>query len=432
MKRSLLLRKPDFVKFWVGEGVSQFGTQVTVLALPLTAILVLNAGPFQVGVIRFLELIPYLAFALLFGVWVDRLRRRPIMIVANVARLIMIGLVPILASLDQLNLPILMVLTFGVGSFSVLFDVTWMSYVPTLVQDRELLVQANSMLGATSSAAETAGPGIGGALVGVFTAPIAMAVDAASYLVSLISLLLIRLPEPTPSPAQARRSIRAELAEGLRWVFRNRYLRVIAAVGAASNFFTTAIVAMFVLYAVRDAGLKPGTLGLVLSIGAAGGLIGALMSGRVVRRLTVGRTYVVGLSVTFLSPLIIPAASGSEIVLSAMFAGAFFLMYFGMGMTNVVVLTLRQIVTPERMLGRMNAAMRMLMFGLAALGGPFGGLIGSLTSLRIALWVSAIGAALILVPLILSPVARLRQMPPPAVDPATAMGVSSESSEQVG
>lgn len=426
MKQDSLLRNRDFVKFWIGEGVSLLGSQITVLALPLTAIIVLNAGAAQVGLIRFLELVPYLLFALIFGVWVDRRRRRPIMVAANVARMLLIGLIPVLAALGLLALPILLAITFGVGAASVLFDVTWMSYVPTLVHDPGSLVEANTKLGATMSAAETAGPGIGGILVSVLTAPIAMAADALSYLVSLISLLLIQLPEAPPAPPQAKRSMGAELAEGMRWVFGNRYLRVLAAMGGACNFFVTAITTVFVLYAVRAEGIRPGILGFILSAGAAGGIIGAVLTARLMRRLRVGRTYTLSLGTALLAPLIIPFAHGPEPVLAALFASSFFLIYVGMSIANVVAMSLRQIVTPARLMGRMNAAMRMTMYGAAALGGPFSGLIGSLAGLRVALWSSAICAAFALIPLVLSPVGRLREMPPAAGELSGAATVGAD------
>jgi MFS family permease len=405
-----LWRNGNFLKFWAGETISLFGAQVTLLALPLTAVLALHGGPGELGFIRFLQFFPYLVFGLPFGVWVDRSRRRPVMIGANLVRLILIGLVPILAALGQLSVAVLFVITFGVGTASVLFDVTWMSYVPTLVEgNRDFLIAANTKLGATSSAADAAGPGLGGALVSAFTAPIAMAVNAASYAVSIVSLLLIRLPEQRP--ARTQRRLVAELSDGLRFVFGNRYLRVVAAVGAASNFFLSATLAMFVLYAVDQRGISPGLLGVILSATGVGGVLGALSAGRLIRQLGIGRTYTLTLSLTFLAPLVIPAAHGSTVVLVLLYISAFFLAYGGMSVANVVVLSLRQAITPTPLMGRMNAAMRTVMFGLAALGGPFGGTMGSLIGLRGALWVSAVGSALILVPLVLSPVGRLREMP---------------------
>src|SRR6266446_20283 len=161
-RRASLWQNRDFVQFWSGETLSLYGTQITILALPLTAVLVFHAGARELGLLRFLELLPYPAFSLLFGVWVDRSRRRPLMLGANFARMILLALVPILAAAGQLNLVSLMVITFAVGAASVLFDVSWMSYVPTLIRDRRYLVEANTKLGITASSADVAGPGLAG------------------------------------------------------------------------------------------------------------------------------------------------------------------------------------------------------------------------------------------------------------------------------
>jgi MFS family permease len=406
-----LWRNGDFLRFWIGESASLIGTQVTALALPLTAVLVLHAGPEQLGILRFLHMIPYLIFGMLFGVWVDRVRRRPVMLASNLVRLVLIGAVPVLAATDHLGLALLYVITLGVGTAAVLFDVSWLSYLPTLVKDKRYLVEANGKLGATSSAADAAGPGIAGGLVGAFTAPIAMTVNAFTYLASLISLLLIRTPEPRPAQSEQRR-LMSELREGLHWVFQNRYLRAVAVVGALCNFFITASQSMFILYAVNDKGIDPQTLGLILSMGACGGVIGAVIAGRLIRRLPLGRVYAGSLIVAFCTPALIPAAGGPQLLVTAMFIVAFFFTFIGVSVVNVVILSLRQTVTPHALMGRMNAAMRTLMFGMGALGAPIAGLLAGVIGVRGALWASAIGSAAIMVPVLLSPVRRLREMPP--------------------
>ncbi len=409
-----LWRSPDFLKFWIGETVSLFGAQVTYLALPLTAVLTLHAGPGQVGTIRFLELLPYPLFGLLFGVWADRVRRRPIMITANLVRMILIGLVPVLAAAGQLRLDVLFALTFGIGTASVLFDVTWMSYVPTLVQRREQLLEANSKLSTTSAAADVAGPGAGGLLVAVLTAPTALATNAACYLVSVISLLLIKVDESPPQ--RARRHIRTELADGLRWVFSNTYLRSAAFVGGFCNFFATATATLFILYGVRAVGLRPGVLGLIISGGAVGGVLGAMFAGRIAQRLQVGRTYKIALAGAFIAPALIPAASGPKPFEIALFVAAFFFIYVGVSVGNVLMISVRQMMTPTHLMGRMNAAMRTLMYGLGALGGAAAGIVGVAAGLHTALWVFAAAAAACIIPVLLSPIAGLREMPKPADD----------------
>ncbi|MFL6130637.1 MAG: MFS transporter [Mycobacteriales bacterium] len=405
----------DFVVFWAGETLSLYGTQVTMLALPLTAVLVFGAGPEELGLLRFAQYVPYLALALVFGVWVDRSRRRPVMIGANVARAVLVGLVPALAAADVLRLPLLLVITLAIGVASVLFDVSWMSYVPTLIEDRGQLVEANSKLAVSSSSAEAAGPGIGGVLVGALTAPIAMAVDAVTFAFSVLSLLCIRSVEPRP-PRSAQRQLRRELADGLRWVLGDRHLRALALVGCCCNFFIIATTSMFLLYAVRERGLSPAALGLVLSAGAVGGVLGSLAAGTLVRRLPLGRVYAGAVTSIFLGPAVIAVASGPRPLSTAIFVAAFVLIYAGMSVSNVVIVSLRQTVTPNALMARMNAAMRTLMFGGGALGGPAGGLLAGWLGLRPALVVLALGSAAMLVPIILSPVSRLRRMPPPVVD----------------
>jgi MFS family permease len=409
-----LWRNIDFRKFWLGETLSLYGTQVSMFALPVTALL-LNAGPRQMGILRSAELFPYLAFALIFGVWIDRMRLRPIMIAANVARMLLIGSVPLMAWLGVLNLDILMVIAFAVGTASVAFDVTWMSYLPVLIKDRRFLVEANSKLGVTSASADAAGPGLAGLLVQLLRAPYALAVNAATYLVSLLSLILISAPEPRrPVPATKRR-LRAELAEGLRFVFGDGRLRSIALVGFAANFVLTGHSSLFLLYAVRS-GLAPGTVGGILSAGAVGGVVGAALARRIIARFAPGTIYGFAFTAVFVAPLLIPAASGAAPVLVAMFIGTYLLSYTGLSLANVLVLSLRQALTPTALLGRMNSAMRTLLFGGGALGGIVAGQLAGQFGLRTGLWILACASALVVVPVVLSPAGRLRRMPDPVSD----------------
>ncbi|MBV6696936.1 MFS transporter [Kitasatospora aureofaciens] len=404
----------DFLKFWSGETLSLLGTQVTTLALPLTAVIAFNATPEQVGLLRFLQLVPYLGLALLFGVLVDRMRRKRVMLLANGARMVLIGLIPLLAATHHLTLPVLLTLACAIGVFSVLFDVSWMSFVPTLVKDPKHYVEANQKLGVTSSTADVAGPGLAGVLVGALSAPVTLVVDAFSYLVSLVTLLWIRTPEPRPEPPAQGRHLGRELAEGLRWVFGDRILRPLALVGPFCNFSMISVWTMFVLYAVRDQGLTPTEIGVVFSASSVGGLVGAALSGRVVKRFRLGAVYAVSMAAIFAGPLLIPFADGPKAVRMALFVGSFFVSYLGLGVAGVVMVSLRQTLTPPALMGRMNAAFRTLLFGGGSLGGLLGGVIGGAMGLRQGLAAIAVGSALMLVPLALSPVSRLRELPPPA------------------
>ena len=238
-----------------------------------------------------------------------------------------------------------------------------------------------------------------------------MAVDACSYLVSLISLLLIRTPEPRVSRPQ-RGQLRNDLREGLAFILHNRYLRAVALVAAMCNFFTTATQSMFILYAVEDRGLSPGTLGLTLSVGAVGGIVGAAAAGSLIRRFPLGRVYAGSLVMAFCAPVLIPAADGSKLLVTATFMASLCLGYCGVSLVNVIIMSLRQTVTPPPLMGRMNAAMRTLMIGMAALGGPAAGFFAEAVGVREALWAAAAGSAAVVVPVLMSPVWRLRTMPP--------------------
>ena len=307
-KNRTLWSNHDFTKFWVGETVSLMGVQVTALALPLVAVLTLHAGPEQTGMLRFVQFVPFLFLALLFGVWADRRRKRPLMIGANVARAVLIGLVPLLAALGALSIGVLYLLALVIGICTVLFDVCWMSYVPALV-DKEHLVSANGKVSSSYSAAEMAGPGIAGALVQIFTAPYAMIVDGLSYVVSVFMLVFIRRPEPEPArPPQ--RQLKREISEGIVFVGRNPFLRTIAIIGSSFNFCYMFIEGIFVLYAVTVLGFSASAIGLVLGLSAGGGLLGALLAQAFTARFAFGRVYLAAVVVGYCGPLLVPAARG--------------------------------------------------------------------------------------------------------------------------
>jgi MFS family permease len=409
-----LWQNTEFLKFWFGETLSLFGTQVTNLALPLTAVLAFHATPAQVGLLRFLQLAPYLGLALVFGALVDRMRRRRVMLLANTARMLLIGAIPVLSATHHLNLPVLLTLACAIGVFSVLFDVSWMSFVPTLVRHREQYLEANQKTGVTSSSADVAGPGLAGVVIGALTAPIALAADSASYLVSLLTLLWIRTPEPKPDRPQARRSIPREIGAGLKFVFGHRLLRAVALIAPFTNFSLVAVWTMFLVHASRDRGLSPAQIGLVFSMSAIGGLAGAALSRRLLARFRFGRVYALSLSAMFTGPLLIPFAAGPRAAVIGFFIASFFVTYLGLGVANVIGVSLRQTVTPPAMMGRMNAAFRTLLFGGGSLGGLLGGLLAGRIGAHQALAVLAFASALMLVPVLLSPVSRLHGLPQPA------------------
>jgi MFS family permease len=417
----------DFLKFWFGETVSLYGTQVTTLALPLTALLVFNASAQVVGLLRFLQLVPYLLLALVFGAWVDRRKRRPVLILANVVRVVLIGAIPVLQAVHLLSLPLLLILATMIGIASVLFDVSWMSFVPTVVRDPRQYVEANQKLAVTSSSSDVAGPGIAGVLISALSAPTALVVDAASYLTSLVTLVGVRTrePEPPAKPVGQRRNIPAEVREGVSFVYRHEILRPLAIIGPFCNFSLIAVWTVFLIYAARTEQLSTELIGVIFSASSVGGLIGGLLSRKVIKRFRLGLVYAVSMSAVFLGPLLIPAASGPEGVRVAVFIASFFISYLGLGIANVVMISLRQTCTPQPMMGRMNAAFRTVLFGGGSLGGLLGGFIAGAAGLTAGLTGLAIGSAGVVVLVLASPVSRLRELPQPLAAATTATAAAT-------
>ncbi|MGQ0841948.1 MFS transporter [Actinokineospora sp.] len=403
-----LMRNKNFAKFWFGETVSLFGVRVTALALPLTAVLVLDAGPEELGLLWFVTYLPYLVVAMPLGVLVDRRPKRPLMIAANLIRGVLIGLVPVLAVLDLLTLTALFVITFGVGVCTVLFDVCWQSYVPVIVAPEHLMA-ANGRVTASWSAAESAGPGLGGLLVQVLTAPFALIVNSVSYLVSVVSLWSIRVPEHVPNATG--RHVGREIMDGLTFVVRQPYLRVIVLSGGLYNFFYVFLEALFVVYAVRVLEFDAGLIGLVMSLGAIGGVLGAGVASTLVKHLPFGVVYVVADLVGVCGPLLIAAASGSKVVTAVVVTVGFFIMRAGSAISNTASISLRQTVTPPELMGRMNAGMRTLMWSPQTLGALAGGFIGGFAGLRAGLWIAGIGTVLSVLPLLLSRIPHIRELP---------------------
>ncbi|MGC7094454.1 MFS transporter [Amycolatopsis lurida] len=406
-----LWHNADFLKFWTGETISLYGSQISMLALPLTAIYVFDATAEEIGWLRFLQLAPFLAFAMLFGALVDRMRRKPVMVASNAVRMVLIGLVPALAWAGMLDIGPLFVIAFLIGVASVFFDLSWMAYLPVLIKDRRLMVEANAKLGITASSSDAAGPSVAGVLVSVFTAPFAMLIDAISYLASLAALLMIKAKEPKVEPPAAGRHLWRELVEGLRFVFGHRHLRAIAVVGVFVNFSITGVSAMFIVYAVRDRAISAVLLGVIFSLAAIGGIIGSIAAPPLLKRVPVGAAYRLALSLIFVAPVLIPLAPSARTAAIVFFVGSFLLVSIGLGISNVLVQSLRQNLTPNSLMGRMSAAMRMALFGGGAIGGPVAGAIATWWDLRTALWFLSVLSVVMLIPLMLSPVGRLRTMP---------------------
>jgi MFS family permease len=406
-----LWRNRDFVRFWTGETVSLVGTQITALALPFMAVLVLGASPAQMGLLGALGFLPFLLVTLPAGAWIDRHDRRPILIVANLGRAALLATIPLAAVLGALRMELLYVIAFAVGVLTVAFEIAYLAYVPSLVP-RGRLTTANGRLLASASAAEMGGPGLAGLLISLVGAPLSLVVDAASYLVSAISLIGISRKEPSATPDKGRRRhVGAEIREGLRITFGSPLLRAVAAEAATYNALYQMIEVLIILYFTRDLGLDPTTVGLLFAVGAVGALLGSLIAGKLADRFGLGRTIVASMVLGCSAPLLLPIAGGPLPASLAIIAGSFFLGGLGVAVSNVHVVSIRQTATPDRLLGRMNASYRMVVYGVIPIGAIVGGLLGELIGLRETLTVAAIGLLFAPLWVLRSPIPRLRALP---------------------
>ena len=414
-----LERNPEFLKLWAAQTTSQVGSQVTLLALPLTGVLLLQATPRQLGVLYAAETAPFLLAGLAAGVWVDRWPRRRILIAGDLARAILLGSVPVSALVGALRIEQLYVVALLVGTATLFFDVAYQSFLPVLV-GRAHVLDGNSRLEASRATAQIVGPGVGGVLVQVMTAPLAMAVDAVSFLVSGVLLLRVRAVEPRPRGAHD--GLRAEMRDGVRAVLGNPLLRSIAGCTATSNLFSSALQAIFVLFTTTELGLSPSVLGFVLGGGSVGALLGALVTRRLARRVGTGRAIVVGISLGGAASVLIALAGGPAVLAAGVLVIAQALLGFGSVVYNVNQVSLRQAITPDEVQGRMNATMRFLVWGTMPIGALLGGTLGETFGLRPTLIVVAAGAVIAPVWVVLSPVSRLGR---PGVHGAADAAVSS-------
>ena len=401
-----LWRHRDFLSLWGAETISQFGSQVSFLALPLVAILVLEESAFRVAALTSMQFLPFLLFTLPAGVWVDRLRRKPILVAGDLGRALALASVPVAHWAGTLTIWHLYVVAFVHGVCTVFFDVAYQSYLPALV-GRDQVVEGNAKLEVSRAASNIGGPGIAGGLVAALTAPVAVLADAVSFLLSAVLLGGIRKREAAP-PRDDRRSLRHELAEGLRYVFGHSYQRTMVAMTALSNFFGQVVFSILLVYAVRDLGLSAGTIGIVLAIGNVGTLVSALTAKRIGERLGVGRTILLASCLFGPGTLLIAAAPKDNAI--PFILASMIVIGFGGILYNVTAISLIQAITPDRILGRANASRRFVVWGVVPLGGLTGGALASTIGLRETLVVGALGGLLTIVPILFSPLRSVGRM----------------------
>jgi MFS family permease len=414
-----LLREHDFRQLFVADTISQLGTQVSMLALPLVAVLALKASNFEVGMLAACETLAFALVGLPTGAWVDRMRRRNVLIGGDLGRAIVLGSVPLAWAMGVLTMPQLFAVAIVAGVLTVFFDVAYQSYLPHLV-GRDNLVEGNAKLEAVRAVNQIGGPTVAGVLIQALTAPVAVAVDAVSFLGSALFVGLIRKREERPVRAPDAHLGR-EIAEGLRFVLGNRLLRSIAACTGSSNLFSGIGFAMIIVLLARDLGLSAGTVGLFFSAAVAGSLPGALLAGRVTRWLGQGRTIWISMAVTAPFGLLMPLAQRGWLLWLAAFGSAVW--SFGGVIYNIAQVSFRQGLTPEALLGRMNATMRFLVWGTLPLGGFLGGVLGQAFGARTAVWIGAIGGSLAFLPVLLSPLRTMRDLPTRSDAEPTMMAV---------
>jgi len=406
-----LWRQSDFLKLWSAETVSQFGTQISQLALPLAAIDVLHASAFEVATLTTIEFLPFLLVSLPAGVWVDRLPRRPILIAGDLARAGLLASIPIAYFFDALTIWQLYGVGFLVGIATVFFDVAYQSYLPSLVERRQI-IDGNAKLEISRSAAQLGGPGVAGLLIGWLKAPAAILFDAVSFLGSALFIFSIRKTEISQADRAPRRKMRTELREGLSYVLRHPYLKNIAACTALFNFFGLMGFAILLVFARRELDLSPQAIGLAFTLSNIGPLLAALSAGKIFALIGVGRTIIVSSILGGPMFLVIPFAPHGHAALAllvpTMVVGGF------MGVVyNIAQVSLRQAITPERIQGRMNSVMRFIVWGAIPLGSFTGGVLASVIGLKATLILGGGGCSLAFLPLLFSPVRSVREMPEP-------------------
>ncbi len=418
--RRRLINDPGFLRLWAGETISHLGSSFSGLAMPIVAIQLLNAGPMEIALINLADFLPFLLFGLLIGALVDRLPRRGILIVGDLGRALLLLTIPIAFALDALSIPQLVVVGFLLGTLTVFFDVAYQAYLPSLIP-KEDLVDGNSKLELSRSAAGLLGPSLAGALIAIVKAPAAVIIDAISFALSALFIFSIKpkhenvaeLNDSAAPPASTpRASLRSDIVAGLRYVFGHPTLRTIGGATATSNLFGGIAGTVQMLFAYNVLGLSVAYVGFAATLGSAGGLLSAVFADRISKRLGVGRTIV--LTIPMGGPMLAALAfcqPGNDILNAVVFGGGFFAMAASGTLYNINQVSLRQALTPPEMSGRMNATMRWFVWGTIPIGALLGGIIGTNLGLREALIIGGIGGTLAFIPLLFGPVWKIKEMP---------------------
>ncbi len=409
-KVNSILKQRGFVALWAGQTISSFGSQLSGIAFPVFAIASLNADEFQMGSLNTANTLSFLAVGLIAGAWVDRWIKRQVMIIADLIRLIAIAMIPLLWFGGVLQFWHLLVIASVLGLATVFFDVAYQSYLPILL-DKEHIGTGNARLETTSQITNVASPGIVGQIIAVTSAPFVIILDAISFGVSAISLMAIKDRE-VPKPKSDRRPLRIEIAEGLRFVGSQRLIRAISANTAVGNFFTTMATTMIPLLLLRDLKMPVGLYGLAFSMAAVGGLVGAALTPRLIKLIGEGQLIVsssILLAFAGLSQLllfVVPAQFAAAVMIPAEFLISFTVLTY-----NITQVTARQRLCPEHLLGRMNASIRFMVWGVMPIGAYVSGLLGAAFGIAVPIFVGFIGALFAPLFTLFSPLRSMREMP---------------------
>lgn len=405
--RGGLFRHHDFRQLFIGDAISQVGTQLTMLAMPVLAIRVLDANAFQMGVLATCEFLAFLLIGLPAGAWVDRWRKQRVLVANDLIRAASLATLPLAWGLDLLTFPQVLVVALVVGCCTVFFDVAYQSYLPDIVEP-EHIGEGNAKLQAAQSVAMIGGPAAAGALIKLIGAPLTIGLDALSFVWSAVFVRRIRHVD-TPPPRKDRRPLAVEIREGLSFVVHHPLLWRITACTSLANLFSSISGAMIVLYALR-LGLDEGQLGLAFGIGAVGGLLGALVATRVTAWVGEGRVIPLASLLWMPANFVMPLAG---IVVDPFVAvvGYMLVNTFAVVLYNVTQVSFRQRLCPRPMLGRMNASIRFLVWGVMPIGSFLGGVIGHSAGLRTVFWIEAFGAIIAALPVLISPLLGMRDLP---------------------
>ncbi|MCC2032528.1 MFS transporter [Microbacterium allomyrinae] len=408
-RKGSLWRDRNFMTMWSGQALSQFGAQITELAIPVLAVLMLNATEWEVGVLGAAQVAAFLVVGLPAGAWIDRMRKRHVMIWADAVRAVALASLPVLALLGVLEIWHLIAVALVMGIATVFFDVSNQSIIPSLVRTNQI-AEANGKLQSTEHLAGLAGPAFGGWLVGILAAPAAILITVGTYVASLIALLFTRDHEQLRAPEDHKPLVH-EIGEGLRWVFGNPLLRRIVGTTGTANFFGTIATTLLPIFVLRELGLTPAMLGVVLSLGAVGGLVGAIATPRIVARLGEARAIPISAIAFCIAPFFLPAVSLVPSLAFPLLVIQGFVMSFTILLYNITQVTFRQRITPPRLLGRMNASVRFVVWGVMPIAALLAGALGTWIGTVPTIWIAATGELLACLFVVIGPFWGMRELP---------------------